>query len=148
MTPYRLTGSYPQPSELGGYIIQQVTYTEPGNDPQTYWEAWYVAPGDSSPSAVTVTINGTPTTLPWQDIIGDTIAGTTVQASATYYPGLSLPSTFGQGNAGPSGRLPSTVVSPALLILIHYFRQATLPKHEHRDQKLYQSLIMFSGVYL
>jgi hypothetical protein len=103
--------SLSQPSTDGGYIIQQVTVTNPGQDPSSYWEAWYVPAGSESPIACTP--------MPWSDIVGGipgtTPLGTVITTSASYYPDLALPADFIQNNpATGGGVLPSTTTDPSI----------------------------------
>lgn len=91
-----------RPSKKGGWIVQQFVSTGPST---TYWEAWSVTPGTQVTSYAS---NGDP--------VDDTFQGfQSVSASASFYEGLTFPSSFVPNNlATAAGILPSTTVNPNL----------------------------------
>jgi hypothetical protein len=94
-------------SKAGGWIVQEVTQTDPdGNLVRHFWEAWQVPPksrvafpyGDSS----------------YDDLFKGPASGSTVNASARFYERLGLPSSFAVGNEPVSGILRSATANPHL----------------------------------
>lgn len=95
------------PSKAGGWIVQEITATNPDGTPDRhFWEAWRVSVGS------TVTIyNGS---FAYDDKFRAP-SGETVLGSARFYEGLSLPSTFIPNNKDTYARiLPSTTINPNL----------------------------------
>jgi RHS repeat-associated protein len=99
-------------SPTGGPIIQQITVTDAsGNQVLNYWEAWQV-PQNSQ--FTTYHAQDLQTGLLQDDTFGHADSGSTVTASAVFYPGQTLPSTFQPGNVVQAGILPSTTTQPSL----------------------------------
>jgi hypothetical protein len=105
-----------QPSPKGGYVVEHVTRHRVGartadgapiTPPEvSYWVAWAVIAGaqGTTPSAE----DFTPAVPPGS-------SGTdTILATARFYEGLTLPSTFAAGNSPYAGPYPSTTVDPNL----------------------------------
>jgi hypothetical protein len=111
-----------QPSESGGWIVQNVTadietIDEAGNlvsqENWDYWEAWRVDPGST---VTTFAATGDPVDDTFH--IPAAAAGTsgtwTISGTARFYEGLSLPDTFDVGNVPQAGILFSTSTDPHL----------------------------------
>jgi RHS repeat-associated protein len=93
-------------SKAGGEIVQQIsTYDKSGKREYTYWEAWSVPKGSKFTSYYPD---------PKDDIFRD-YSGNRTDASARFYEGLKLPSSFLSNNPGTyAGILPSTGANPNL----------------------------------
>lgn len=105
-------------SVLGGYIIQKLVITGTGSSPGfpvnlTSWEAWKV-PAGSNQTELVVSQN-----YQFDDTFsfGGSSSGhgsLTWNASARFYEGLMLPSSFVVGGSRTSGQLLSTMQDPHL----------------------------------
>jgi len=97
-------------SRNGGYIVQEVTTTDSaGRQTYHYWEAWKVPKGSNR-------TDSRKRGFDYDDMFSDP-SGTTVHASARFYEGLLLPSSFVPNNTDPrtdAGLLPSTADDPHL----------------------------------
>ena len=97
-----------KPTKVGGWIVQEITEVDQfGNQVAHYWEAWRV-PAHSSRTTLYGVINH-------DDMFQGGASGNVVTASARFYAGLSLPSSFIPNNPSTSaGILPSTTANPNL----------------------------------
>ena len=103
------------PSAKGGWIVQQINMTLPNGTSQTYWEAWRVAPN----STVTTLTGASPSSnSPMANLpIDDTFEGAnSITATARFYEGLNLPSSFALGNVPYATGLRATWKKPCLSI--------------------------------
>lgn len=103
------------PSEDGGWIVQQVdmTTTIDGTitPTQTKWEAWSVLPGHES--ADQTNNEGYDDDFLFKNVASSAQISTTVNGSARFYEGLTLPDSFHRGSYGTlSGNLYSSSVDP------------------------------------
>ena len=114
-----------QKSHKGGYIIQKVvntwtvynhttgefTDTRPFVSGTPYWEAWYVPPDTDSSKVDLADEFSWVGSLPWGG--SGTWGHVTKTGDATFYEGLTLPSTFSNNNpATGAGNMPSTTTNP------------------------------------
>jgi RHS repeat-associated protein len=95
-----------KPSKAGGWIVQKIAdYNKAGKWAYTYWEAWKVPVGSKF-------------TIYYPDPDDDTFrdySGRRTDASARFYEGLQLPSSFIPNNPATYAYiLPSTTVNPNL----------------------------------
>ena len=119
---WHITWELSQPTATGGYVVQEITGSVTASHPdgRTYaadrhfWEAWYIPPGSQH---TTLVLDGES----YDDRFGvqgwtPGASGTmTTSATARFYPGIELPSTFIRNNPDTNaGRLPSTTQNPNL----------------------------------
>ncbi len=103
------------PSPNGGWIVQQIDMTLSDGTSQTYWEAWQVAPNSTvtTLTAANPSANSPMANLP----IDDTFEGAkSITASARFYEGLNLPSSFVQGSVPYATGPRTTRKNPCLSI--------------------------------
>jgi RHS repeat-associated protein len=99
--------SLSQKSSKGGWIVQHIIANFAGVK-YNYWEAWQVSAGDQT----TVTLSG----FGYDDMFNGP-SGSQIQASASFYEGLTLPDSFGvQPSPFPAGILPATTTDPQLSV--------------------------------
>jgi RHS repeat-associated protein len=103
-------------TKTGGWVVQHIVAdfegsTQCGGHGQcNYWEAWPVAPNSHTPSIQGLDANGNS----YSDMFGGG-AGSHIHASASFYEGLTLPSSFTvQPEGFPSGILRTTTTNPNL----------------------------------
>jgi RHS repeat-associated protein len=103
-------------TKKGGWIVQHIVAdfegsTQCGGHGQcNYWEAWQVDPNSHTPLLHGLDANGTS----YSDRFGGG-AGSHIHASATFYEGLTLPSSFTvQPEGFPAADLRSTTTNPNL----------------------------------
>jgi len=104
--------SEPAPS-TGGWIIQQINgagFSNGSFNAYLYWEAWYVPPGSKGAYFDQDTFN-----IP-QTILDSGPGNDVATATATFYPGLTLPSGFQTSNplTPQAGALSATTDYPIL----------------------------------
>ena len=91
-----------EPSQSGGWIVQTVTGALPSGQTITYSEAWQVAPGASSVVDVG---------MPFDDVF---MGFPFLSATAAFYEGADLPSSFVTGKVPYAGDLPSALGGPGM----------------------------------
>ena len=106
-----------EPSPNGGYIVQKIDSTtiDPNGtrESATYWEAWPVEKGRTTTDmngGEKINLNEQPN----DRFDASPVLRTTVDASARYYDGLELPSSFVRGSVKEAGGLPATYDDPRL----------------------------------
>jgi hypothetical protein len=115
-TTWEIQWSLTHNTAVGGWIVQHIVadFTNStqcnGSGNCDYWEAWPVPANSHTPSISGTDANGTS----YSDMFAGG-AGSHIHASATFYEGLTLPSSFTiQPTGFPAGRLPATTTNPNL----------------------------------
>jgi RHS repeat-associated protein len=95
---------------IGGFIVQHIVADFAGAGHYDYWEAWPVSANSHVPSIHGTDANGSS----YSDLFAGG-AGSHIHASARFYEGLTLPSSFKVQPAGfPAGILKATTTNPNL----------------------------------
>jgi hypothetical protein len=108
--PWEIQWSLKHDTATGGWIVQHIVADVQGGGHYDYWEAWPVPANSHTPSVSGTDGNG----VSYSDrFSGPT--GTHTHASARFYEGLTLPSSFTvQPQGFPSGILRTTTTNPNL----------------------------------
>jgi len=118
---WKITWILTTPSTSGGYVVQEINSNLSGagsngkqiNKMIHYWEAWHVSQGQINTDMITSQ------NYQFDDAFqvrppGVGVGVLKTNASARFYEGLKLPSTFQIGNVGYAGDLPATYIDPHL----------------------------------